>query len=92
MNVFVVALAESNEYLPEYPRGTQGNVIGVYSNKEAAINAMNAYAQILIDSWNEEENDIAKISEEFSDEENIVVMALGGDVAQIIFIKEREVE
>lgn len=86
MNVFVVALVESNEHLPEY------NVIGVYSNKEAAINAMNAYAQILIDSWNEEENDIAKISEEFSDEEHIVVMALGGDVAQIIFIKEREVE
>lgn len=92
MNVFVVALAESNEHLPEYPRGTQGNVIGVYTKKEDAINAMNSYAQILLDSWNEEEDDIAHIDEEMSDEESVVIMALDGDVAQIIFVKEREVE
>ncbi len=88
IDVFVLALAESNEYLSEYPRGTQGSVKGVYVSLDDAKAAMARHAAHLLDCWEED----GLIDEGESDEMSTVISALKGDSVQILFISKHEVE
>ncbi len=97
-SLFVVTKVQVNDYLPEYPKGAQGSVVGVYASAEKARVAMQRAVQADLQCWNcgdDEDEDLkgptAFIDTEESSEDMVLLWALDGDVCHIYQIVEKEI-
>lgn len=91
--VYVLTEVQNNEHLPEYPRGTQGSVIGVYSTYLASSAARQKAIESIMDSWGPSDPDDTAYTPVIDSEDpsETIITCLGGDVIFLLKISEEEI-
>lgn len=77
---FIVTETQTNEYLPEYPKGTQTSILGVFDSLSAARDAIAKAVNDLKENWAD-----SRVDEDFTDDVETVVWGYEDETVVFIF-------
>ncbi len=78
--VFIVTETQVNDYLPEYPKGTQTSIVGTAKDIEGAKELINDAVKYTHENWEDSAIDV-----ELSDENQTVMWGHSGETG-VVFI------